>query len=182
MSGFELNKILASILLASLIAMVTGTVVNLLYKPDLSPKERGYSVAMVGHGTGHTPGHQEPTSTVTIADLMKNANAAHGQNLVKKCVSCHSLEKDGPNKIGPHLWNVIGREKAAITDYKYSAAMIASAGVWDYESLFNMIKKPSVYMPGTKMSFSGITNPQDIADIIEYLRVNAHDTPIPKLP
>lgn len=183
MSGFELNKVIASILLASLIAMVVGTVVNVLYKPDLSPKDRGYSVSVIGHGAGNGPGqNQADAQVLNIADLMKKANASNGQNLIKKCVACHSLEKNGINKIGPHLWNVIGRKRAGISDYKYSAAMIAAGGVWDYESLFGMIKKPSVFMPGTKMSFAGMSTPQDVADIIEYLRVNAHDAPIPQLP
>ena len=178
MSGFELNKIAASILLASLIAMIAGTVVNVLYKPNLSPKQRGYSVAVTG---GHSAVAEAPAAPVDIPALMKVANAANGEGLVKKCISCHSLDKNGPNKVGPHLWNVIGRDKGTIADYKYSAAMIAKGGKWDYESLFHMIHKPSAFMPGTKMSFAGLSNPQDVADVMQYLRTKLSDSP-PALP
>ncbi len=185
MSGFELNKIAASILLASLIAMICGTIVNILYKPNLSPKERGY-VIPVHNSNVNTEGNIESSTAsetpIDIPALMKSANIANGGSIIKKCISCHSLEKNGPSRVGPHLWGVVDRKKASISDYKYSAALIDIGGVWDYESLFKMLRKPSKFAPGTKMSFAGLSNPQDIADVIEYLRVNAHDSPIPALP
>lgn len=182
MSGFELNKIIGSILFASLIAMVAGTIVNILYKPNLSPKDRGYTVEVHNAGPDSSSDAAKPQEPVDIKALMKIANAENGANLIKKCIACHSINKDGPNKIGPHLWNVIERPKGSISDYKYSAAMIAKGGSWDYDSLFQMLHKPSAFMPGTKMSFAGFSNPQDVADVIEYLRTTAHDAPIPALP
>lgn len=180
MSGFELNKIAGSILLASLIAMISGTVVNILYKPNLSPEERGYSIPVHAHNANSAS--TETAAMPDIPALMKSANIANGESLVKKCTSCHSLEKNGPNRIGPHLWNIIGKNKASVADYKYSPALTAKGGTWDYESLFLMIHKPSRFVPGTKMSFAGLSNPQDVADIIAYLRVKAHDAPPPALP
>lgn len=174
MSGLELNKIAASILLSSLIAMIAGKVVNILYKPNLSPQERGYSITVNSHTEVADPVQEAP---LDIAALMKAANAANGENIIKKCSSCHSLDKNGPNKVGPHLWNIIGRDKGTIADYKYSAAMMAKGGKWDYDSLFHMIHKPSKFMPGTKMSFAGLSNPQDVADVIGYLRTKASDNP-----
>jgi len=173
MSGLELNKIAASILLASLIAMIAGTIVNILYKPKLSPKERGYSIEVSSHA--ETVAAASPEAPLDIPALMKAANADNGGNLIKKCIACHSLNKNGPNKVGPHLWNIIGREKGSVSDYKYSAAMMAKGGKWDYDSLFHMIHKPSAFMPGTKMSFAGISNPSDVADVIEYLRTKVSD-------
>lgn len=181
MSGFELNKIAGSILLASLIAMISGTVVNILYKPNLLPEERGYKVQVHNAHNADSPS-TDTTSIPDIPALMKSANIANGESLVKKCTSCHSLEKNGPNRVGPHLWNVITRDKASVPDYKYSAALTAKGGAWDYKSLFMMIHKPSRFVPGTKMSFAGLSNPQDAADVIEYLRVKAHDAPPPALP
>lgn len=182
MSGFELNKIAASILLASLIAMVSGTIVNILYKPNLTPKERGYSVQVHAHSADVANANEEASNQMDIPALMHNANVANGESLVKKCTSCHSLQKNGPNRVGPHLWNVIGRAKASVLDYKYSPSLSSKGGVWDYESLFQMIHKPSRFIPGTKMSFAGLSKPQDVADVIEYLRLNAHDGPFPSLP
>lgn len=174
MSGLELNKIAASILLSSLIAMMAGTIVNILYKPNLSPKERGYSIATNSHTEVAAA---EPEAPIDIPALMKAANADNGEKLVKKCVACHSMDKNGPNKVGPHLWNVIGRDKGSVAGYKYSAAMMAKGGKWDYDSLFYMIHKPSAFLPGTKMSFAGLSNPQDVADMIQYLRIKVSDVP-----
>jgi cytochrome c len=181
MSGFELNKIAGSILLASLIAMVSATVVNILYKPNLHPKQRGYEIAVSNdQNTSNAP--PAPETPLDIPALMKIANADVGEVIVKKCVACHSLDKGGPNKVGPHLWNVIGRAKGSVEGYNYSAAMTAKGGKWDYEDLFHMLHKPSQFLPGTKMSFAGISKPEDVANVIEYLRLKAHDTPAPPLP
>ena len=174
MSGFELNKIAASILLASLIAMLVGFVANILYKPGFKATTRGYSVE-VTETAGNGASAPVEEVKVDIAELMKTANAEAGKEVVKKCISCHSFDKDGPNKVGPHLWNIDGRDKAGIPDYNYSAAMKAVGGKWDDESLFHFLNKPSKFVPGTKMSFIGLSKPQDIANVVLYLKTMAHD-------
>lgn len=179
MSGFELNKIAGSILLASLIAMIAGTIVNILYKPNLHPKQRGYEVAVTEAApAGEAP---PPEAPLDIHTLMKNANADLGANIIKKCEACHSLDKGGPNKVGPHLWDVINRAKGVAEGYNYSAAMQAKGGKWDYEDLFHFLHKPNQFLPGTKMSFAGISKPEDVANLIEYLRLHVSDSP-PALP
>lgn len=174
MSGFELNKIAASILLASLIAMMVGFVTNILYKPDLKPKVRGFHVE-VTEDTSSTGSEPVQEIKFDIAALMQKANAEAGKDVIKKCISCHSFEKGGANKVGPHLWDVVGRDKASITDFKYSAALTALGGKWDEESLFHFLHKPSKFVPGTKMSFIGLSKPEDIANVIMYLKTFAHD-------
>lgn len=173
MSGIELNKIAAAILLASLIAMLVGFVTNILYKPVLHPESRGYSVDVAEDSGGATDKAKE--APIDIAELMKNANAEAGKDLAKKCMVCHSLEKNGPNKVGPRLWNVFGSEKAKVADYKYSAALLAKGGNWDEENLFHFLQKPTQYVPGTKMSFAGLGKPQDIANVIMFLKTYVHD-------
>lgn len=173
MSGIELNKIAAAILLASLIAMLTGFIANILYKPNLQPKNRGFSVEVTEDS--HNEAATAPEAEIDIKELMKNANAEAGKEITKKCLACHSLDKDGPNKIGPHLWNVAGAEKAQNTTYKYSSAMKSKGGTWDDESLFHLLHKPSQFIPGTKMSFAGLSKPQDIANVILYLKTFIHD-------
>ena len=175
MSGFELNKIISAVLLASLIAMIVGIVANVLYKPDLRPAQRGYSVAV----TEGTPGNENAPAEiiVDIAALMKNANATLGQDISKKCLSCHSLDKGGPNRVGPNLWDVAGRDKGIEPGYKYSAAMAAKGGAWDDESLFHFLNKPSKFVPGTKMSFAGLSKPEDIVNVIAFLKTFVHDKP-----
>jgi len=177
MSGIELNKIIASILLASLIAMMVGFVANILYKPVLSPKDRGYSIE-VSQETPSDPNvpnvAQQP---VNIEELIKNANAEAGKNIAKKCLMCHSLDKNGPNKVGPNLWNIVGAEKASVKNYKYSSALSSFGGIWDEKSLFHFLHKPSEYIVGTKMTFIGLSKPQDIADVIMFLKTYVHSYP-----
>jgi cytochrome c len=172
MSGFELNKIAASILLASLIAMLVGFVANILYKPGFKAATRGYSVEVTESASTSTPAEEVKFD---IAELMKTANAEAGKEIVKKCISCHSFEKGGANKVGPHLWNVAGADKASVEGYNYSAALKAIGGKWDDESLFHFLHKPSKFVPGTKMSFIGISKPQDLANVVLYLKTMAHD-------
>lgn len=172
MSGFELNKIAASILLASLIAMLVGFVANILYKPGFKAAARGYSVEVTESESTSAPAEEVKFD---ISELMKTANAEAGKEIVKKCISCHSFEKGGANKVGPHLWNVAGGDKANVDGYNYSAALKAIGGKWDDESLFHFLHKPSKFVPGTKMSFIGISKPQDLANVVLYLKTMAHD-------
>lgn len=173
MNGFELNKIVASILLASLIAMLIGMVANILYKPTLNPAYRGYSVATTGHSA--TPEQGVVEVVVDIEALIKTANAEAGREAIKKCISCHSFDKGGANKVGPNLWNIAGKEKASTVGYKYSSALTALGGKWDDADLFHFLQKPAKYAPGTKMTFAGISKPEDIANIIAFLKQIAHD-------
>ena len=171
MSGLELNKIAAAVLLASLIAMVVGVVANALYKPKLEIAQRGYQIEVSETSSSH--GNQGPEVPVDIAGLMASANAEDGAKVVKKCLACHTLDEGGADKIGPHLWKVYGSAKAKKDGYAYSKAMAAAGGIWDNESLYHFLNKPSKFLPGTKMSFAGISKPQDIANVIAYLKEKA---------
>jgi cytochrome c len=169
MSGFEWNKLIASILLASLIAMLVGTLVNILYKPILSPAQRGYQVA-VTEDSGTPADNPTPEAPIDVPALMKLANAEAGVNVAKKCIACHTLGKGEAHKIGPNLWNIVGDNKGVREGYKYSDALIAKGGKWDEEALFHFLHKPKTYIPGTKMSFIGINKPEDIANVIGFLK------------
>ncbi len=167
MSGFELNKIAGAFLLASLITMIVGVTVNILYKPNLKPQNRGYSVAVTEDVAAAPAAIKE--IKFDIPELMKTANAENGKELAKKCISCHSFEVSGPNKVGPNLANIVGHEKGKKEGFKYSTAMETKGGIWDEESLFPFLHKPSKYIPGTKMSFVGFDKPEDIVNVIAYL-------------
>ena len=171
MSGFELNKIAGAVLLAALIASLVVNLVDILYQPNLAAKPRGYQVAVVEGGpeAAAAPVVEEK---VDIEALMKTASAANGENIAKKCLACHSFEKGGPNKVGPNLWNIVGNDRIDHPEYKYSDAMKAKGGKWDEESLYHFINKPSKFIPGTKMSFAGISKPQEIADVIAFLKTH----------
>ncbi len=169
MSGLELNKIAAAVLLASLIAMVVGVVSNILYKPKLEIAQRGYQIEIAEGGDPVAAGVPEPE--LNIEELMANADA--GAKTIKKCVACHTLDQGGSSKVGPNLWKIVNAQKGQKPGFSYSKAMIAAGGSWDNESLFHFLKKPGKFMPGTKMSFAGIRKPEDIANIIAYLKEKA---------
>jgi cytochrome c len=169
MSGFELNKIVAAILLSSLIAMMAGFLANILYKPKLKPETRGYSVAVTEDSSQGTNTAPAPAA-VDIEALMKTANAGVGKEIVKKCITCHSFDKGGSAKIGPNLWGVAGTTIANIPSYKFSTALSGIKGNWTDANLFHFINKPSKFAPGTKMSFAGLSKPEDIVNVIAFLK------------
>jgi cytochrome c len=113
-----------------------------------------------------------------VMALIAGADPAQGQTIAKKCVTCHSFEQGGPNKVGPNLWNVVGGPHAHKQDYSYSLAMSGSGGVWDYASLDKFLANPREVVPGTKMSFAGLKKPEDRAAVIAYLRTLS-DNPVP---
>ena len=168
MYNLELNKIIASILLASLVIMIIGNIADILYKPNVAITHRGYQIE-VQEDQKDAASDVVSAPAVDIKALMANASAEAGAQTFKKCMSCHSAEKNGPNRIGPHLWDVTARGRAALKDYSYSSALLKKTGNWDLESLYAFLHKPSAYAPGTKMSFIGLAKPEDIANVIAYL-------------
>ena len=176
MSGFELNKIAGAVLLAGLIAMVTGTVADKLYKPDFS-KKRGFQVAVEEGASTEVVASQEEEK-IDIAALLNAASVDAGKAISKKCETCHNLEKGGANKVGPALWGIVGHPRGVHEGFSYSDAMKSKGGNWSYEDLFTFIKKPNDLVPGTKMAFAGIKKPQDIANLVSYLRTLS-DSPVP---
>lgn len=171
MSGLEWNKITAAILLSSLIAMLVGFVANILYKPELDVSQRGYQIELANSTSQSSEAKEE--EEINITELIAKASADTGARIIKKCVSCHSFNEGGGNKIGPNLWAIIGASKGKKDGFSYSKAMLEYGGIWDVESLFAFLNKPRKYMPGTKMSFVGLSNPNDIADVIAYLKERA---------
>ncbi|MEK6734228.1 MAG: cytochrome c family protein, partial [Pseudomonadota bacterium] len=105
-------------------------------------------------------------------------NSENGAILAKKCAVCHDFTKNGPNRVGPNLWGIVNNKKAHRADYTYSKALAGKGGVWSYEDLFHMIHKPMEFLPGTKMNFIGFKKPEDVADVIAYLR-SLSDNPAP---
>lgn len=173
MSGMEWNKIAASILLSGLIAMVAAKVTDILYVPILDPKERGYQVEGVQIAANPATSTPKEPVIIKIGALMAAANAQEGKSIAKKCVACHSFVSGGKNKVGPNLWNVLDAEKGHHPDFKYSKALMDKGGKWDYESLYHFLRSPKNFISGTKMSFAGLKTPEEVADVIAYLRESA---------
>lgn len=173
-SGLEINKIIASILLAGIIAMVAGFVSNGLYGGGHGGHEeakRSYTIegAEMAADTGSAPAAEE--KPVDIAEFMKTADAKAGEAQVKKCTACHTFDKGGKNGVGPNQWALVGSDFAHKEGYAYSEALKALHGKkkWGAQELSDFLANPKKYIPGNKMSFAGIKNPQDRANLIAYL-------------
>ena len=117
-----------------------------------------------------------PIKIVPILAMIANADIEACKKLSKKCAACHSFNAGGPNKVGPNLWNVLNREMGQVDGYKYSKALMAFGGKWDYSSLNQFLLKPKEYMKGTKMNYAGLKKEKDRANILLWLRSLA-DTP-----
>lgn len=113
-------------------------------------------------------GDEEEVVEVAFADVFAAADAGSGERLWRACQACHSLE-DGKNGTGPHLYAVVGRDKGAVDGYGYSDAMATQEGDWTPENLEAFLTSPKDYTPGTKMSYSGMRDIEDRANLIAYL-------------
>lgn len=117
-----------------------------------------------------------------IADRLKTADAAAGEKTAKVCTACHSFAADGTNKVGPGLYELIGRKPGTHPGFKYSDAMAAFGGshTWDYDTLDVYLTNPKAEVPGNKMAFAGLKKPEDRANVIAYLRsLSANPAPLP---
>ena len=180
MKGLELNKIAAAILIAGIIAMVVGNIADILYQPNKDFK-RGYTIE-TSEQTSHTnQDNNTPQEQIDISVLMANANAELGQKEFKKCAICHTVTKNGSNRVGPNLWNIVNAPKAMKDKFVYSKAMSDKKGNWTYDDLMSLLTSPRKFVPGTKMAFAGYRNHQDAANVIAYLRtLSDKPEPLPK--
>lgn len=169
MKNLEGNKIVAAILVAGLTAMIIGKVANFLYQSHETDQKRGYQIEVAEETTDGQNAATQEAAPIDIPVLMAAANAAEGEKLFKKCASCHIAAAGAPHRVGPNLHGVVNAAKGHHADFAYSDALKSKGGNWDYASLFEFLKKPRDYVPGTKMSFAGLRNPEDIANVIKYL-------------
>ena len=174
MDSFEINKIIAAILLVALLVIGLGKISNVIFHVE-SPKTQGYSVK-VGQVTSlsdEKQNNKDQETSVDISAIMALGNVEKGEKIFKKCAACHSIVKDGGNKIGPALYNVVGREVGSLSDYKYSKALLKYTKDWTFEELNGYLKKPTTYLKGTKMAFAGLRKEEDRASVIKYLNKNS---------
>jgi cytochrome c len=171
------NKVAAAVLSAGLLAMITGFIAREFFHSH-HPEKPAYEIAAGVPSAAEKQTASAPAGPGPIAPLLAKADVAEGKKFAHKCESCHTLDKGGKNKIGPNLWGVIGRKHASHEGYSYSAAMKALSGSWDYASLNKFLYNPRGDISGTKMTFAGIKNDQERADVVAYLRTLS-DNPVP---
>ena len=178
MDSFELNKIIGAILLVALLVIGIGKVSNLVFKIN-KPEKSNYKVELDVE-TAETKGDEETVQReiVDIAALLSTGDLAHGEKVFKKCSACHSIKSGGGNKIGPALYNVVGRKVGVLDDYKYSKALAEYDKNWSFEELNGFLLKPKDWIKGTKMAYAGLRKDKDRASVILYLNKYS-DSPLP---
>ena len=178
MDSFELNKIIAAILMVALLIIGIGKLSDIVFYVE-KPKTPGYAVevAQVNNDTAATSS-VVAEEKVDISALLAMGDLAVGEKVFKKCAACHSIVKGGKNNIGPALYNVVGRKVGVVTDYKYSKALASYDKEWTFEELNGYLIKPAKWIKGTKMAFAGLRKEKDRASVIKYLNQNSDD-PLP---
>ena len=179
MDSFEINKIIASILLVALLIIGISKISNIIFKVDKLDSS-AYKVELPDDGTKQMSeeNSMKADDKVDISALMALGDIAHGEKVFKKCSACHSIEAGGGNKIGPALYNVVGRKIEGVGDYKYSKALVEYKKNWSFEELNGFLIKPQKWIKGTKMAYAGLRKEKDRASVILYLNKYS-DNPLP---
>lgn len=176
MNSFELNKILGAVLATCLALLALNIGASALFAPE-APAKPGFNIAVKEEGAGGPAAPAEPEKPIAV--LLASASVEKGQAAAKQCASCHTFEKGGPNRVGPNLYDIVGHEiGTGRGGFNFSAAMKAKGGNWTYDELNAFLKNPRGAIPGTNMTFAGISRDGVRADLIAYLR-SLSDSPQP---
>ena len=148
-----------------------------------TPETPGYAIEVAGGDShGGEAAKKEGPAYEPVSDLLASADVVAGQKVAKKCVSCHTFEEGGANKVGPNLYNIVNRSLGSVDGFGYSGAMkaFAEGKSWTYEDLNGFLAKPKAFMKGTAMGFAGVKKVGDRANLIAYLRsLAATPAPLP---
>jgi cytochrome c len=124
---------------------------------------------------------QPGAASAAINSLLATASPERGAQVAKQCQACHNFEEGQGPKVGPDLYNVVGRKIASAQGFNYSPALKSKSGTWDFNALNTWLTKPSAYAPGTMMTFAGLSNDKQRADVIAYLdTLSKNPVPLPK--
>lgn len=167
----ETNKIAGAVLATLLVALGLNMIAGIAFAPH-KPAVPGYELASEEPAAG--AGAAAPVADEPIAVRLAKADPAKGEKAVGACKACHTFEKGGANKVGPHLYDVYERNEGSVAGFGYSSAMKGRTDkTWDADALDHFLKSPKAYVPGTIMAFAGISKPDTRADVIAYLNTLA---------
>ncbi len=171
------NTIAGWVLFAGIVALGSSLVAGQVFKSE-RPETMGYPIAGVeaedaGGGEAEQP----------IEFYLASADVAKGEQVFKRCVACHTIDQGGPNGLGPNLYNNMFAKVAHVPGFAYSPALAGHGGIWDWQTMSEWLKNPKAFAPGTKMTFAGLSNPEDRANVMAYLNTkSAAPRPLPAAP
>ena len=168
------NTIAGWVLGAGIVALGASLVTGEVFKGE-RPEEMGYPIEGV-EVEGEGEAAEQP-----IAFFLASADAAAGEQVFKKCAACHTVNQGGPNGLGPNLFGTMGKPVAHVAGFAYSDALKSHGGTWDWETMSQWLKSPRQFAPGTKMTFAGLSKPEDRANLMAYLN-SMSGSPIPVPP
>ncbi|MFY9351225.1 cytochrome c family protein [Sphingobium sp.] len=171
--GDRFNTVAGWALFAGIIAL-GGAIVSSKYFHDERPEKMGYAIEGVeaeGEGGDSGPG---------LNTLLASADVAAGEKVFAKCAACHTVNQGGANGIGPNLWGTVGEAIAqGKGGFAFSDALKSKGGQWSFDNLDAWLKSPREFAPGTKMTFAGLGNPADRANLIAWLNTQGSNLPLP---
>lgn len=169
------NTIAGWVLAGGIVALGLSIVTGMYFHPE-APEKEGFAV--VAEAAGEAGG----AAVVPIATLLATADIAKGEAVFKKCAACHTINQGGANGIGPNLWAAMGKPHGHVPGFAYSDALKSVPGNWDWEGMDKWLANPKKYAPGTKMTFAGLGNPEERANLILYLNAQGSNLPLPTPP
>jgi cytochrome c len=182
MDSFEFTKVAAAVLSALLLIFGAKTALEIAGVGRHHEIKGGFTLpaatpeaAAPADAGKPAPAAFDPAAVVAMIKTAKPEDAA---GTFKKCAGCHSYDKASGSKAGPNLWGILGRKKGTRADFSgYSEAMKTKGGEWTYADLASFIHSPKTFVSGTKMLFTGVTDPTDLANVIAYLRTLSDSPP-----
>lgn len=166
------NTIAGWVLFAGIVALGSSIVAGEMFHSE-RPEKMAYPIEGVA-----VEGEGGAAAELPIETYLAKADVAKGQQVFNKCAACHNADKGGANQTGPNLWGVMGEPVGQGKGFAFSDALSKKGGAWNWDNLAQWLSSPKAFAPGTKMTFAGLGNPQDRADVIAFL--NSHsDAPKP---
>ncbi len=179
MNSFEINKILGAVLGTCLILLAVHIASGAIFTPPV-PAKPGYEIAVKQEQPAAAQQQAKAAPAQSFDALLASASVEHGAQIAKQCTICHNLKEGQGPKVGPDLYSVVGRPVASVPSFHYSAALKAKGGTWTFDALNKWLTDPRADVPGTAMTFAGIPNEKQRADVIAYLNtLSAHPLPLP---
>ncbi len=170
------NTIAGWALGAGIVALGASIVTGEMFHSE-RPEKMGYpieGVELEGEGGGEA---EQP-----IAAYLGAATAEAGAGVLKKCAACHTINQGGAAGLGPNLYATMGKPIAGQPGFAYSDALKSKGGSWTFDAMSDWLKSPKAFAPGTKMTFAGLSKPEDRANLLVYLNAQGSNLPLPPPP